>query len=258
VGDNMNQPPTHKVENKVPLHKSPLPVGFIDPAKLDDSETEHYQGEHWSIPWSDLMMVMFVLFAALVTVQAMKQKELETIEKEIEKQIDAIQPLQPSFEPLMQINVFERSKQAISEANMENVDIALMSDQSVKVSVQGPMFFELGKAELRPEVRNFLNKLAVVIRQTPYQVNIVGHTDDYPINTDDYPSNWELSLIRASQVTRYLIQYGQIDPSRFTVMGKSKYEPAVPNKDDRARALNRRVEIIITREPSPVTKGQTP
>jgi len=29
-------------------------------------------------------------------------------------------------------------------------------------------------------------------------------------------------------------------------MGRSKYQPAVPNNDDSARALNRRVEIIIT------------
>lgn len=254
----MKQTSPTKTEQPLQLKTGSLPAGFLDPTQIDQTDTEHYQGEHWSIPWSDLMMVMFVLFAALVTAQAMKQKELEIVEQEVKKQPDTVLPGQPSFEPLMQINVFERSKQAVSEANLQNVDIALMSDQSVKVSVQGPMFFELGKAELRPEVKNFLDKLAVVIRQTPYQVNIVGHTDDYPINTDAYPSNWELSLIRASQVTRYLIQHGGIDPTRFTVMGKSKYEPAVPNKDDRARALNRRVEIIITREPSPVTKGASP
>ena len=243
-------------ETRSQYSSSSVPDGFLDFEQLDQLDSEPNHGEHWSIPWSDLMMVMFVLFAALVTVQAMKQKEL--IEAMPKNQPTEITPSQPNFLPLMKINVFEKSKQAISEANLENVDIVLMSDQSVKVSVQGEMFFELGKAELRPPVKQFLDRLALVIRQTPYQVNVIGHTDDAPINTEAFPSNWELSLNRASQVTRYLIQYGKIKPNRFTVMGKSKYQPSVPNTDEQTRALNRRVEIIITRDPVPDSKGTSP
>jgi len=155
---------------------------------------------------------------------------------------------QPSFKPLMSINVFKKSQQAIREANIENVEIVLLDDQSVKVSVQGPMFFELGKANLNPAVRDFLNRLSDVISQTPYQVNVIGHTDDHPINTELFPSNWELSVTRASRVARYLITKGRIDPARFTVMGRSKYQPAIKNNNIESRSLNRRVEIIITRE----------
>lgn len=219
-------------------------------------------GDSWSVPWSDLMMVMFVLFAALVTAQSMHrevqiqyqpqpqpqpQPEIREIEKQkvVEKQVPS---RQPSFEPLMKINVFERSRQAIQDADLSDVEIAILEDQSVMVSVQGPMFFELGKADLRQDIKDFLDALAHVIKQTPYEVHVIGHTDDYPINTDLFPSNWELSLIRASRVARYLIDSGHIDPARFIVMGRGEYAPAVPNKDDKSRALNRRVEIIITRE----------
>jgi len=215
-------------------------------------------GDHWSVPWSDLMMVMFVLFAALLAAKMMNPDievryktrpvpEILEVEKErvIQRQVLS---RQPSFEPLMRINVFDRSQDAIRETQLHNIDIALLDDQSVKVSVQGPMFFERGQAELRPRVTEFLDRLALVISQTPYQIHVVGHTDDNPIRTTTFPSNWELSLVRASRVARHLIRSASLDPARFVVMGRGQYAPAFPNEDEENRALNRRVEIIITRE----------
>lgn len=222
---------------------------------VDDSDTNH-----WSVPWSDLMMVMFVLFAALLTAQALERKVPEPVvetvtQVEIEQIPEPAETTPPTFEPLMRINVFERSQQALREAQIENVEIFLLEDQSVKVSVKGPMFFELGKADLRQDMRQFLGDLARVIKQTPYQVNVVGHTDDYPISTTEFPSNWELSVTRAARVVRYLIDQGGVDPNRFTVMGRSEFDPLLPNADDQARAQNRRVEIIITREISDPADG---
>ena len=63
-----------------------------------------------------------------------------------------------------------------------------------------------------------------------------------------FPSNWELSLARASRVARYLIDASGIDPARFMVAGRGEFEPVSANSDEQSRALNRRVEIIITRD----------
>ena len=229
---------------------------FSEQLSLPDDDDS--LGDVWSIPWSDLMMVMFVLFAALLVANAMNPKieiryktrpipEIHEIEKEklVERQVPE---RQPSFEPLMQINVFDHSQDAILETQMHNIDVALLEDQSVKVSVRGPMFFERGKVDLLPDMIKFLDRLASVIKQTPFQVHVIGHTDDNPISTAIFPSNWELSLHRASQVARHLIASGSIDPKRFVVMGRGQYDPAFPNDDEEFRALNRRVEIIITRE----------
>ncbi|NNF17543.1 MAG: flagellar motor protein MotB [Gammaproteobacteria bacterium] len=214
-----------------------------------DVHREDSLGNHWSVPWSDLMMSMFVLFAALVTAQALERKVPEYVDRVQEKIVEQeTLSADPSFAPLMRINVFDQSQQAILDANIDNVEIALLDDQSVKVSVQGPMFFDAGKDELRPDVKTFLGKLAKVIRQTPFKVNVVGHTDDTPISNRSFASNWELSLMRATQVTKHLIGAGQIDPARFTILGRSQYDPVTSNADDSGRSLNRRVEIIITRD----------
>jgi len=235
---------------------------------------EPEKSTHWSVPWGDLMMVMFVLFAMLVTLQMrenqrlvesaerhreaaqrqQEEREMEAAEREkVEQQplpFPSFQPLMksPSFEPLMRINVFERSQDAVRETRIDNVEIVLLEDESVKVSVQGPMFFELGEAVLRPQVQEFLDRLAGVIDQTPYAIQVIGHTDDHPVDTEVFPSNWELSTARAARVARYLIDSAEVDPRRFTVMGRGEYDPAVANSNDANRALNRRVEIIITRD----------
>ncbi len=256
----------------------PIPPNVAAPARRTSGERLFDGGEslldddtmraNWAVPWSDLMMTMFVLFAALLAAQTLhgrgeqKKKEQQArdvqvqvqvqpqpveIEKIVEKPVPVPTP-DKSVEPLTQINVLARSREAVRESNLQNVEIALLEDQSVKVSVQGPMFFAQGKADLRPEVTQFLDRLSQIIRQTPYDIHIVGHTDDRAIKTSVFPSNWELSLVRASRVARYLIDTGGIDPARFMVIGRGEFAPVSANTDEEARALNRRVEIIFTRD----------
>jgi chemotaxis protein MotB len=73
-----------------------------------------------------------------------------------------------------------------------------------------------------------------------------------------FPTNWELSLVRASQVARHLIKSGNLAPTRFLVMGRGEYDPAARNGGEAARALNRRVEIIITRTVTGTDKAKRP
>ena len=255
-----------------PFHqgvKTPTVVRSWNTNLFDDpntgSELYDQMGDGWAVPWSDLMMVMFVVFAVLYMLE-LAQPELELkyqpqpvteylpVPEPIESPVqtpssgDQSETLAADITDSLSINVFEESAEAVQRADLAEVKVALLSDQSVKVSVEGPLLFELGKAELRNEVQEFLDSLAFVIRKTPFRVRVIGHTDDQPINTLLFPSNWELSLVRASTVARYLIDAGQLDPTRFTVMGRGQYAPVAANDNDSKRALNRRVEIIITRE----------
>lgn len=228
--------------------------------------------DYWSVPWADLMMTMFVVFAILISVRGLldnpeaqteflDERQPKEVPQRYEVEREKLRPVEtpPSHfddSPPVRLNVFELSQEAMRETNLQEVEIVLLEDQSVKVSVQGPMLFDLGQAELKNDMREFLDRLAGIIRSTPYIVHVVGHTDDHPINTDAFPSNWELSLVRASRVARYLLDAGgDIDPARFVVMGRGQYAPTVPNSDEGARALNRRVEIIITRSTSTTEPG---
>jgi outer membrane protein OmpA-like peptidoglycan-associated protein len=72
-------------------------------------------------------------------------------------------------------------------------------------------------------------------------VRVVGHTDN--VGSDAY--NRQLSVDRALSVSRILIRYG-VSSSRITYSGRGFNEPITSNASAQGRAMNRRVEIIIT------------
>jgi len=205
----------------------------------------------WAVPWSDLMMVMFILFVALF-VYHVAEREVDTAFEPDPIAETAVAPLpirggasQPPEAVLRQ------SMELVREAELADVDVVLQADRSVKVSIRGPMFFELGRAELRDETRTFLDRLSNVIGRADARVRVVGHTDNFPIHSDQFPTNWELSAARAAAVVRHLIRESGAPPDRFTIEGRSMHAPAVPNTSLENKARNRRVEIIIARADPP-------
>jgi chemotaxis protein MotB len=219
----------------------PDPVYMPEPEPFEPDHQEQGYSDGWSIPWSDLMMVMFVLFAVLYAYSAAERDVRETLQEPEEAVLR-----EPG-------DVFEQGRAAIHRTALENVEVSLLGDRSVLISLPGPLLFDLGKADLRPETFPVLDQVAGVIGRTPYEVHVIGHTDPFPISTPQYPTNWELSAARASRVTRHLIDSADLDPARFTVIGHALYRPAVPNDSPANKARNRRVEIVITRAELPGT-----
>ncbi len=152
----------------------------------------------------------------------------------------------PRFTPLPSREIFEQSREAVRATGLDDIEVVLQEDQSVKLSVRGPLFFDIGEATLRPETRAFLDRIAVVPQRTDRQIQVIGHTDTFPISSERYPTNWELSAVRATTVARYLIERGSLAAGRFTVIGHSMYRPDLPNTSVENKARNRRVEIVIT------------
>ncbi len=144
--------------------------------------------------------------------------------------------------------LLELTENAISQTNIEDVEVFLLDDKTVKINLRGPLLFDLGSANLRDETKFFLGKVAFVLGKTKNEVHVVGHTDSFPIHSAIFPTNWELSVTRAASVARYLIKAAELEPGRFTVMGHSMYRPVAPNTTPENKQLNRRVEIIITKK----------
>ena len=230
--------------------------GSLQGHRTDTGEHQDFSAQ-WAVPWSDLMMVMFVLFAVLFAMQLTERDINEMFEPE--QPSDATLPSQLDWQssdfqlggnggaPMSAEEILRESEKLIAEANLDNIDVVLTDRQAIKVSVRGPMLFDLGKADLRSEVQEFLIELAAIIAKNNYQVQVVGHTDNFPISTPEFPTNWELSSARAARVARYLIREGRLEPGRFTVIGQSLYRPVAPNTSPANKRQNRRVEIIITR-----------
>ncbi len=103
------------------------------------------------------------------------------------------------------------------------------------------LFFDLGKATLKPESAPELKRILQVMSENKALViEISGHTD----NTGSDEINNKLSLERANAVKDYLLKAG-IDTARIRTKGYGKTKPKADNSTEEGRQINRRVEIEI-------------
>ncbi|MBD1396224.1 OmpA family protein [Pontibacter sp. JH31] len=118
----------------------------------------------------------------------------------------------------------------------------------VYVSLAEQLLFNSGSTKVDPKGVEALKKLATVLKEQQ-DVNVVveGHTDDVPIarGTVGMQDNWDLSVLRATEITRILTQSG-VQSERVTPSGRSLYVPLDNAKTKEARQKNRRTEIILT------------
>ncbi len=121
-------------------------------------------------------------------------------------------------------------------------------DGKVYVSLAEKLLFPSGKYEVNPEGKSALAKLAKVLTDSKdeFDVLVEGHTDDVPMSAGSViKDNWDLSVLRATSITRVLQDNG-IAPGRLIASGRSQYKPKVQGKTPEARAANRRTEIILS------------
>jgi chemotaxis protein MotB len=120
---------------------------------------------------------------------------------------------------------------------------------------------EAGNDELSPVALSLVGRVASAIVEFPNAVRVEGHADNIPISTVRFRSNWDLSAARASRVVELLIS-GGVEPSRLAATGYAEFQPRVSNDSDAARAMNRRVDLVILNQPSdmpePPTERQIP
>lgn len=151
--------------------------------------------------------------------------------------------------------IYDLSRTTLASEKMKKfASVELVPDKTMRIILTGDLLFDSGRAELTDAARRSLRKLAAIISHTPYMINVVGHTDSVPMSSPRYPTNWELSTARACQVARYLMEEAGIPGSQIVVSGYSYFRPVRPNTSAANRSANRRVEIILSREPAPAIR----
>lgn len=134
-----------------------------------------------------------------------------------------------------------------SLGNLNDTDVTINVEKSVVfISLSDKMVFTSGSTTISPRAKEVLAKVATVINDKPdMEVLVEGHTDDVPIAKDCVKDNWDLSVLRATAITRVLQKDFNVDPARVTAGGRSQYVPLVPNDTPENRSTNRRTRIVI-------------
>lgn len=112
----------------------------------------------------------------------------------------------------------------------------------LRVILPESVTFRTGSANVDRSFIPALQTVSSSLRAHPAStVRVVGHTD----NVGSATYNNQLSQERAMAVARLLIAHGT-PASRITVSGRGFNEPITSNATAAGRAVNRRVEIVIT------------
>lgn len=190
---------------------------------------------------------------------AQTESELEEVELQrdrlaeqraaLRKELDETQV---ELSNLRAMNVMNERLIAGLEKSLENREVAIeqLRDR-LTLTFAGDLVFDEAEVEIKESGRNvldqFLDSFDEMDRER-YNIMIVGHTDNLPIAEEiqwKYADNWELSAERAISVAHYLMEEGDIRPSRLFPSGRSYYSPVASNNTRSGRAQNRRVEIIL-------------
>lgn len=118
----------------------------------------------------------------------------------------------------------------------------------VYVSLSNQLLFASGSTQIDKRGKDALLELAKVLNTTPdINVLVEGHTDDARVvSSAAFKDNWDLSVLRSTEVIRLLTGAGAVDPTRVTASGRSEFQPVTPGSTPEIRSMNRRTEIILT------------
>ncbi len=167
-----------------------------------------------------------------LTEREVRVAELEKIISDREKEIQAL-------------------NNTISHALLSFKDKGLsveVKNGKVYVTLDESLLFLSGNYNLDDKGKTALQKLSkVLMEQENITIVVEGHTDDVRYNSSGGPikDNWDLSVLRATNVVRELQKSG-VDVKILSASGRGPYIPKVAGKTKEARATNRRTEIIIS------------
>ncbi|AGA91632.1 outer membrane protein/peptidoglycan-associated (lipo)protein [Thioflavicoccus mobilis 8321] len=138
------------------------------------------------------------------------------------------------------VDVVEEAAMGDSMVTIDAREMARSIAETGSVALYG-IYFDFGKASLRPESAATLENIARLLNDSPgLRVLVVGHTD----SVGSFQSNQTLSERRAAAVVDALTSEYRIDRARLRPVGVSYAAPKASNSTDEGRALNRRVELV--------------
>lgn len=152
--------------------------------------------------------------------------------------------------------IAEEDQQAAEAQTNGNTSATKLSDniiiyeqeRGLVISFKDAMLFPSGSDQLTAKAQEVVAQVGSSLTKLPNYIRVEGHTDNMPIHTGKFPSNWELSVLRASNVVHVLHENAAIPADRLSIIGYGENRPLVANDSNEGRAMNRRVDIVILKQ----------
>lgn len=116
------------------------------------------------------------------------------------------------------------------------------SGNNIILNMPGNVTFATDSSDINANFYQVLDSVVLVLNEfEKTYIDITGHTD----NTGAAEYNLRLSEARANSVARYL-EHHKVIPQRIITRGDGIENPVATNDTPEGRALNRRVELMLT------------
>ncbi|AWC32311.1 OmpA family protein [Bacillus cytotoxicus] len=212
----------------------------------------------WMTTFTDLTMLLLTFFVLLV---ATSKQDTAKLSKMLEKfsdagQVDA-QVMENTIPDISHEknnekvsskkrmdDLYKKLKGYVTENGIQEVQV-YREDTGVSIVIVDNLIFDTGDANVKPEAKEIISRLAGFFQSVPNPIVVEGHTDSRPIHNEKFPSNWELSSARAANMIHHLIEGYDIEAKRLAAVGYADTKPVVPNDSPENWAKNRRVVIYI-------------
>lgn len=217
-------------------HKNQRRVEEEDGGNMDD----------WMSTYGDMITLLMCFFVLLLSISKPDMALWEEFRKglrSVDKQVET--PLAEIKHDLDSLLEGERAQKLV------RIDL---TKRGIEMQFASAAFYNAGSAVINPSSVPMIDKVIQALNAIEYyrfNVDLEGHTDNVPINTAQFPSNWELSVGRATNIVRYMIEK-EVDPDRLKAAGYADTRPLVPNVDSLSgeplrenQAKNRRILIRI-------------
>jgi|694.fasta_scaffold15245_15 chemotaxis protein MotB len=218
--------------------------------KLKKNIREEVHAELWLITYADLITLLLCFFILLFASANVDQNVWDRVKASYSSKVKNKTISTPLSEIKHQLDSMLMKEVKDKSLEIEN------KDNAINMRFLSNSFYNSGDAKLLPEGKEIVDKIFEIInavskeKKANFSLDVEGHTDDNPIATKEFPSNWELSVARASNVVRYLIDRG-MEPQRLKASGYADTQPVVSNRNGKGepipanQSVNRRVVLRI-------------
>ncbi|WP_027407881.1 flagellar motor protein MotB [Anoxybacteroides tepidamans] len=235
---------------------------------------EDHIDETWLIPYADLLTLLLALFIVLFASSQIDQKKFQEIARSFSSALsggagvlDFPSPVEQN-NPKTSIPNKERLTKKQQEAAIEQKELreiqakinqyiekqhlqgelkTTLTEEGLLITILNDILFDSGSADVRPQDKQIAKEISrLLVMNPPRSIIISGHTDNVPIHNSKFASNWELSVMRAVNFMKVLLENKQLDPRWFSAKGYGEFKPVASNATPEGRLKNRRVEILIT------------
>lgn len=207
-----------------------LSISSLQKNEKCESDADQYG---WLVSYADLITLLFVLFAVLLSISSVSKTKLEFLNKEMN---------QSATSTLSQLK--SELEEEIKKQNLSSQVSTELTQDGLKILFSEDILFKSGEAALSIEganvLKQFCHSLAEV--QQNFYLAVEGHTDSKPIHTAKFSSNWALSAARSVNVLHFLGLNG-VSEKRMMVRAYASTRPLEGLSEEDAK--NRRVSLLV-------------